>query len=719
MSYLKALGVFRLVAEQADSSARLSWANGVARLESKLDRNGIVDFFQNQFVPTPIVGPWGARSGFYPGSSEASARQALDAIVGGAKGNSRLQAFREAIVEIRGLLERHGFTQKVRDEDKLALMRFCRNELPDFMIPWLDAVYILTDESRKFPPLLGTGGNEGSGSYVSTFAQVLVALLVERESIDGIGAALFSDFVSEVQGMSVGHFNPGGIGGVNSSQGFDGGGGVNPWDYLLALEGSILFAGAAARRLRTESTSLGSYPFCVEAVAVGYASESDKEASEGTRAELWLPLWRQGVTIKELSQLLSEGRVQLGRRQARHAVEFALALATLGISRGIDSFVRFAFVKRNGLSYFAAPLGTVQVTPRPKAQLITEQPLLEWVEALRRACSDKTPARYQAGLRGIDRAMFGFANRSDQSEEADQRELVNVLVALGKAEQILAGGLAFCKDKYLRPLAGLSPQWLDQADDGSVEFRLAASLAGIRGVRDSDVGPFRVFMEGVAVRGSGFEWNASSTSVVWSHQPLASNLAAVFRRRQIEAFREGVVGVPLRSSRPALLTDVLAFFRDEVDGERLTSLLWAFTAVNWSAVETDVRKPLQKNGFGLPIEFGVPRLLVESIPLAPKNGEWRWEDDAPPSVPDASIFGDLRTGRSDAVALCVERASRRLKSTGRLVNGARNRQQSGNHRNVISTTKPERLLAAMLFPLSHADIEVIANTVLYPPESEE
>src|SRR5262249_51790153 len=92
MSYLKALGVFRLVAEQSDREAKLSWCGGAARLHTKLDRAGLEKFFREQYRPTPIVGPWGARSGFYPGSSESSARDALDGIVNAAETDSRLTA---------------------------------------------------------------------------------------------------------------------------------------------------------------------------------------------------------------------------------------------------------------------------------------------------------------------------------------------------------------------------------------------------------------------------------------------------------------------------------------------------------------------------------------------------------------------------------------------------------------------------------------------------
>ena len=53
MSYLKALGVFRLVAEQADPSAKLSWAEGRAVLHTELDRDGLVRFFLEEYRPTP------------------------------------------------------------------------------------------------------------------------------------------------------------------------------------------------------------------------------------------------------------------------------------------------------------------------------------------------------------------------------------------------------------------------------------------------------------------------------------------------------------------------------------------------------------------------------------------------------------------------------------------------------------------------------------------
>ena len=273
---------------------------------------------------------------------------------------------------------------------------------------------------------------------------------------------MFGEFTSSIGGLAVGHFNPGAVGGPNSSQGFDGGGGANSWDYLLAVEGCLLFAGAVARRYGTDSAGRAAYPFCVEAVPVGYASESEKEAAESTRAELWLPLWQSKVTLAELSHLFAEGRAQLGRRQARNAVEFALALASLGVSRGFDSFVRYAFVKRNGLSYFAAPLGRVEVQPRLHARLLDDPPLADWVQKLRESCrdKDKTPARYQTALRQIDRAMFEFANRSEHGNEA--KYLLDVLSRprQGGADTGQRAGLL--QGQVHPPVAGAEPAVADR-----------------------------------------------------------------------------------------------------------------------------------------------------------------------------------------------------------------------------------------------------------------
>ena len=93
-------------------------------------------------------------------------------------------------------------------------------------------------------------------------------------------------------------------------------------------------------------------------------------------------------------------------------------------------------------------------------------------------------------------------------------------------------------------------------------------------------------------------------------------------------------------------------------------------------------------------------------------------DDAN-AVADPDVFQILKTGRSDAISRCVDRAARRLKAGGLIATGYRNRQLAGRTLAIKSGIHAERLLASMLFPLSLDDLGKIANAVLFPLESEE
>src|ERR1035441_1729264 len=77
-SYLKALGVFRILATQADASARGCWRQGRFTLDSQLDGDQLVAFFLKRYEPSPLIAPWNGASGFYEGDDTAG----LEAIVG-------------------------------------------------------------------------------------------------------------------------------------------------------------------------------------------------------------------------------------------------------------------------------------------------------------------------------------------------------------------------------------------------------------------------------------------------------------------------------------------------------------------------------------------------------------------------------------------------------------------------------------------------------------
>ncbi len=62
-AYLKALGVLRVISEQADPLARAYWDEERFVLLTRLDEQALCEFFLERWSPTPCVSPWnnGAR----------------------------------------------------------------------------------------------------------------------------------------------------------------------------------------------------------------------------------------------------------------------------------------------------------------------------------------------------------------------------------------------------------------------------------------------------------------------------------------------------------------------------------------------------------------------------------------------------------------------------------------------------------------------------------
>jgi CRISPR-associated protein Csx17 len=736
MSYLKALGVFRLVAEQADPDARLSWKGGVAVLDSRLDRDTLTKFLLEDYEPTPIVVPWSGSDFFGvnlegnpgPHKKTPTSTRVIEAIL--ATDSRRLREYRETIRCVCNVMIDCGVNSKSDIEGtskkavKANLIAVLRGRVVEKVVDWIDAAAQPDDASSVFNPLLGSGGgNDGNTHFSDNFMQNLWDCLPdfdhEREKTNqpkpSVRHALFNDHSGNLVERTGALYDSGAVGGPNATQGFIREFLVNPWTFILALEGLLIFAGGLAKKLGSHSDEAPSFPFLIRLTAAGsdFGSAATKEYGQH---EIWLPIWERQATHAELAHFFREGRAQVNRRPAQTGTDMARAVSTKGVSAGIDEFRRFGLIRGRvgGENYFTATsVGRYRVRYESSVTLVNElDPWLTRFGFLLR--DDDTPARYRSQFQQLDSVITDCCRGN--RIPGQQSSLTPVLAELGSVERTLAAGLAFCKKHRLKPLQGLSSDWLDQADDGSREFRLAAALAGI-GAASSGVGPFRVYLEEVEFRGHHVTWSPGSTSAVWSNRSLHANLAAVFRRRQVEAFRDGIAGVPIRSTRWAPLADVVAFLNGEIDDEKLAALLWALPALEWSAIEfrshADFASP------SVPVEFAIPRLLVEPLPFVATGGYWQLGKTNEPTTPDPDVFHVLASGRTAAISQTVERAARRLRSGGRIVVGYRNRQTAGKPLGVASSINPERLLAAMLVPLSPHDLEVAANIVLYPPESKE
>lgn len=650
MAYLKALGILRLVAEDrehGDPEARGSWCDGLLVLQSRLDAGALVEFFLDHYRPTPIVAPWAGGSGFFKKDN----KEAVEKL--GADSTGRTGRYKAVIGCVQKIIGEEQIGDKPKDDDKVRLIRRYRRELPDDVVTWMDAAIVLQQDGQSFAPVLGTGGNDGRLDFTQNFMQRIVTLGLHEnappseQSRAWIAQSLFGS-QAQLSTASVGQFAPGRAGGPNATQGMEGDSTDNPWDFVLMMEGAIMLAGAAVRRLGTGADARAAFPFTVRGTDVGFASAAQDENAD-SRGELWLPLWDRPSSLAEVAVLMGEGRAEFNGRPARDAVGFARAVTTLGVDRGIAAFSRVGLLKRSGKSFLATPVGRVPVTERPAADLLCE--IDPWLDSFRSACrGDNVPARFTAALRAIDAAVFDFCLYGGPSHFAD------VLIALGKAERELArtpGKVGQSKTKVL-PLSGLSPAWVDAARSGDDrELEIALALAGVRAAdgEHRKVGPLRSNLESVSTwfdsdnGRTKAKWAEKDRAVVWNAGGLPTNLAAVLARRCMDGERAGCVALPLDSLACASLAAVAAFINEELDETRVEDLLWGLILVDQARSMRTDREPTT-----LPRAYALLKLLFLPRPL----GGVRIR-------PEPAILSLLRVGRlGEACAI----AMRRLRASG-------------------------------------------------------
>ncbi|HMO64212.1 MAG TPA: type I-U CRISPR-associated protein Csx17, partial [Verrucomicrobiota bacterium] len=271
--YLKALGILRLVSEQRAATAKGAWRNDRLEIQAEVSPDALVSFFLREYRPSPVLAPWNGGSGFYPKDND----EALTAIEKSEV--ERLATYRAGIAAARGEVKQLGLKAKPDGDTKALLLQSCRNAFPEDSLGWLDAVLVLGQDGAKFPPLLGTGGNDGRLEFTNNFMQRITEVMdpatgePTAESERWLRAALFAEAAPGLATKApIGQFFPGAAGGANSTSGFDAPSAVNPWDFILMIEGALLFAAASVKRLESGDDGALVYPFCVRQAGVGYAS---------------------------------------------------------------------------------------------------------------------------------------------------------------------------------------------------------------------------------------------------------------------------------------------------------------------------------------------------------------------------------------------------------------------------------------------------------------
>lgn len=701
MSYLKALGILRLVSEQADPQALGYWSQDRFVLESKLNRDELAYFFLEKYSPTPILGPWAGASGFF-GKDNRKAVQSIEK-----SSSDRLAAYRETIGKVQTILKSEGLDEKPVGDIKIKLLRRYRREMPDAFVSWMDAAMALGEDDERFAPapLLGTGGNDGKLNFTQNFMQRIVDLELHenrprREACSLLQAGLWAQPVDGLGKAAVGQFSPGRVGGPNATQGMEGDSTDNPWDFLLGLEGSLMLASAAVRRLGAHSSDRASFPFTVDSRSVGSAASSDEETA-GARGELWMPLWKQAASAGEIKLLFSEGRADVEGRPAGDAVEFSRAVAGLGTDRGIHSFCRYGLFERSGRSFLAVAMQRFDVPVERRKDVDLLLPLDRWLADFRRGASGDAPQRLQAAARRIESKIFDYCRHGERTD------LCGVLTALGMAERELAitggqrGGKQIC-----RPLQDISSDWIQATNDGSPEFEIALALASLHHrERENPTLPVRANMEPVNRKGKFWNWGEAGRSVVWKRGNLVENMIAVLERRLLDGggnasidFHHGV--------RMGTLADFIA---GKTDDRRIEELLWGLMLVRTSernqvSFKPSISSPLFPRAFALLKPLFLPR------PIRLYENRWRYTESTSEGI-------SIRLESRILPLVCAERVLEACKIAARrlFVSGLNPLPSPAGIENNLN---PTRLAASLILPIPRDELNRLLRLVTRLPEDD-
>ena len=753
-SYLKALGILRLISsdanhvagQAADPKARGWWEVERFHIRTTLDRPAMCRFFLNDYAPSPIIAPWNGGSGFYPNDNKDGFHPLAAESVA-----KRFLPLAEAIRIASQTIDRHALVKPPKDHAKIELVSTLRAELPDRALGWLDAAVALSGTGLAYPSLLGTGGNDGRLDFTNNFMRRLVsrrgatAGLFDASSglptVDAESALVRSLFDVPSRGLisaAVGQFAPGSAGGPNSTSGYSVESLVNSWDFVLMLEGAVPFAGAATRRHQSHqstSKSHASFPFTVRVVGAGWGGVDVADENDA-RSEFWAPLWSRPATFREVGALLAEGRAALAGRTARDGLEFARAATSLGVSRGLSEFERYAFLKRAGDAYRATPLGRFKAPTRPRSDLIAALEVGDWLgNARRHAGSAMSPAHAKSAMRRLQDALFQMTD-ARQSGEGTR----NALIAVGGFVRWMATNRK--ARKGLRPPPVLSSEWIHAADDGSPEFRVATALAGL-GLAGHRAGGAMSVATGRADDATGAQrspkappmashfapidedgyashrrpvWSASemTSNVVWGTGNLVTNMIAVLERRLVEATIRILPDKPFAGAAHARLDDVAAFLSGDFDDSRCAALLAGLIWVRSAHPRMNTRAPVAPAPFAYAAlkPIFTPDETLRRIRALTETARL----PVPPElVPQLRAGGNHRDGRASDAAVRIALARARGSGIPSPFDPAR----SGGRPGVAERSRygagipADRLAAALLIPIGDHALKILVNRA-YP-----
>lgn len=316
-------------------------------------------------------------------------------------------------------------------------------------------------------------------------------------------------------------------------------------------------------------------------------------------------------------------------------------------------------------------------------------PVETWVDAVDSTDILNAPEDFLVGYGAVGRSIAVLL------ETGDPAYAPSLATALAACEFVMAEHPTWTKKAGLPPIQPLPTDWLALLDDGSPEFRLAASLSALRPIgytgEQARVRPLRTHLEPITYRyepdgnQTSVDWDfKASKEVLWDKESDVDGLNAIFARR-LKLWEQPPADFG-RSPIEASLADITAFLEGRTDEAKLSRLcfelslvdLWTLTDNPWPEATADAAE--------IDPTYALAKLCYTGRPLGPEL----------PLNRDIHLL----TNRGD-IDTAVEFAGAHMRKHGYAVGRAE----------ISTDLDSRRIAAALLFPISDATREGLAHSI--------
>ena len=557
-SYLKGLGIFRIFGKKYDN-VKAYWKNDALYIYLPFNSyDEIINFFLNEYEPTPIVSPWNMGSGFNSDKKELNNLKNYD------KNDTnypRLKNYIDVIIKTENIVKTITKNKKGTQADKKSeIVRICRNLLPEKTVKWIDAALILDNNDEiNYTKILTTGGNEGNLDYSITYMSDIYKVFKSKNSKNLLKNSLFNCFTDQLIESKVGKFIPGRAGGFNEGFGFENKDfNANPWDFIFLIEGTLFFSTGIGKKSISNSMFIRS-PFTVE-------SSVDIESKKHIY-EIWTPLWKNPAYLYEIEKMFENGRVEISNSPVTKGTEFIQAIKNYGVDRGIYKFTRYKLLNTRGNSgYVATPVDSYNVNYVKNVDIIKEiNTLLLKLDNYIYNINNTIPESLLKLRRKVDDSLF-YILKHDISIGIEE-----LFYNIGKMEKYLAS----IKHNNVPLISGLSPDWINLNSSPSNEYIIASAISSIYYIRK--------YIEPVIYNDKTLiKWDDAMNYYSFNGSNIYKKLANVLYRGYIENEKTLSKNNPFKSRIKIDPEYATILINGDINEDKLEHLLYGFMWINWN-----------------------------------------------------------------------------------------------------------------------------------------